>query len=107
MDVGKPSGPHPNSIAAKTGYGDQGRRFLTRAFQRSAAPVSNPKFTCPIFPSSAHKSASDVQLPLSRRSSRGLWVCRSADAGLRYHRELTSLDEQALHRIARAAGRSL
>jgi hypothetical protein len=26
---------------------------------------------------------------------------------LRYHQELTSLDEQALHRIARAAGRSL
>jgi hypothetical protein len=61
----------------------------------------------PISPFFGHKSASDVQLPLSRRSSRRFWVRRSADAGLRYHQELTSLDEQALHRIARAAGRSL
>src|ERR1019366_4008545 len=61
----------------------------------------------PLSPFFGHKSASDVQPPLSRRSSPRFWVRRSADAGLRYYQELTSLDEQALHRIAPAAGRSL
>src|ERR1035437_3361491 len=85
----------PDDGGRKVGFGENDPPNGTRAVH------------FPVSPFFGHKSASDVQLPLSRRSSRRFWVRRSADAGLRYHQELTSLDEQALHRIARAAGRSL